>query len=297
MSTLPFSSSAASVRTPPAWLDALRPDDELAASAYENTPAHLRALLKSAVAFYFHLWGEAPAEETRRVRSSAAGFAWARAESPVSWTLAVLDPAHASPARLLAALLPAVLAGVEPVLIVCPDHPPLPVQSVALELAGLENLYVVPTAARSAGPSLSDLVRELATRGEGRLLLFPTEQSRFAPAFRTLRETARALRLRLWQDTPAPRLALLADADEASALADRVRWAHGDAVQEAVSPKARPDRRGFDAWYAVRPDVFEEAATDFPSLLFGPGLEACWLHERLTPAFFRVARHAVRLHP
>ena len=172
MSTLPFSPSAASVRTPPAWLDALRPDDELAASAYENTPAHLRALLKSAVAFYFHLWGEAPAEETRRVRSSAAGFAWARAESPVSWTLAVLDPAHASPARLLAALRPAVLAGVEPVLIVCPDHPPLPVQSVALELAGLENLYVVPTGARSAGPSLSDLVRELATRGEGRLLLF-----------------------------------------------------------------------------------------------------------------------------
>lgn len=286
--------SAAPGMMPPAWLDALRPGDGFATAAYENTPAPLRALLKSAVAFYFQLWGEAPAGETRRVISPAAGFAWTAGANPVSWTLAVLDPGHPSPARLLAALVPAVLAGVDMVLIVCPDRTPRPVHSVALELAGLENLYVVPTDTR---PALPDLIGELTAQGEGRLLLFPTAQSRLGPTFRILRETARVRRLRLWQDTPAPRLALLADEADAASLRDKLQWAHGDAVLETFPPGARPGRSGYDAWCAARPSVFERALADTPPLLLGPGLEACWLHQRLVPPFFRVVRHAVRFYP
>lgn len=308
MSPLVFSPSAASssatVSSPtlPAWLDATRPDDRLAASAYENTPAPLRALLKSAIALYFQLWGEMPAEKTHRVRNPAAGFAWQRAERPVPWTLAVMDPAYASPARLLAALLPAVLAGVDMILVVCPDQPPAPVQNVALDLAGLENLYVVPSAGASA-PTVRDLVHELAAQGEGRLLLFPTEQSRFSSLFQTLRETARSLPLRLWEDRPAPRIALIADdadgedkADEAI-LRNNLQWAHGDAVVRRVSPGVRPEWNNFAAWCAARPDIFEELAAGHAPLLLGPGMEACWLHDGVIPAFFRTVRHAIRLYP
>lgn len=297
MSTLFPSPSAAPGMTPPAWLEALRPDDGLAAAAYESTPAPLRALLKSAVALHFQLWGEAPAQVTRRVLSPTSGFAWTTGDGPVSWTLAVLDPAHASPARLLAALIPAVLAGVDLVLTVCPDHAPRPVQNVALELAGLENLYVVPTQVRSGRPGLPELIAELAASGEGRLLLFPTARSRFDPIFQSLREAARGLRLRLWQDTPAPHLALLADEGDAAALRKTLHWAHGDAVLETFAPGSLPDRRDFDAWYAPRPPVFEQALVSEPPLLLGSGLEACWLHARLRPDFFRAARHAVRLYP
>lgn len=299
------SPSAGSGPTPPAWLEAMRPDDRLAASAYENTPAPLRALLKSAIAFHFQFWGEMPTEQTQGVRNPAAGFAWQRAERPVPWTLAVMDPAYASPARLLAALLPAVLAGVDMILVVCPDQPPAPVQNVALDLAGLENLYVVPSAGASA-PALTDVVRELAAQGEGRLLLFPTECSRFSPLFQTLCETARGLRVRLWQDMPAPRIALVTDdadgkdgedrAGEA-ALRDKLQWAHGDAVVQRVSPGAWPAGNGFAACCAARADVFEKVAAGHTPLLLGPGLEACWLHDGVSPLFFRIARHAIRLYP
>ena len=284
---------------PPAWLDTLRPDDRLAAAAYENSPAPLRALLKSAIALYFQLWGETPSETAHSVRNAAAGFAWERAEGPVSWTLAVMDPAYASPARLLAALMPAVLAGVEMILLVWPDKPPAPVQSVALDLAGLENRYVMPSAGDSA-PTVTDLIRELTAQGEGRLLLFPTERSRFSPLFQAVRETARALRVRLWQDRPAPCIALIADgADSAgeAALRDRLQWAHGDAVVQVVSPGKRPGRNDFAACCTARPAAFEEPAAAYAPLLLGPGMEACWVHEGLSPRFFRLARHAIRLYP
>lgn len=291
--TLPFPSlpSAPEPTTPPAWLDALRPDDGLAAAAYDTTPGPRRALLKCAVAFQFHLWGEAPAEETRRELSPATGFARTSVERPVSWVLAVLDPAHAAPARLLAALLPAVLAGAGMVLIVCPDRPPTPAQLVALELAGLENLYVLP----HGGPSPVTLLEELAACGQGRLLLFPTEQKRLAQPFQALREGARRLRVRMWQDRPAPRIALLADRDDAAALREQVLWAHGDAVIETFTPVDRPDWRGFDACCAAPEYLTDVPFPDGPLLLLGPGSEACWLHERLDRHFFRTAACAVRL--
>lgn len=210
-----------------------------------------------------------------------------------------MDPAYASPARLLAALLPAVLAGVDMILVVCPDQPPAPVQNVALDLAGLENLYVVPSAGASA-PTVTNLVRELAVQGEGRLLLFPTEQSRFSALFQTVRETARSLRLRLWQDTPAPRIALLVDGTDETGEAtarDKLQWAHGDAVVRLVQPGTQPERNDFAAWCAARPDIFGKLAADHAPLLLGPGLEACWLHDGVSPGFFRITRHAVCLYP
>ena len=58
----------------PGWLDACRPDDALYADAYEGTPAELRALLKTAIAFAFHRWPLADDEERTTRRSARSGY-------------------------------------------------------------------------------------------------------------------------------------------------------------------------------------------------------------------------------
>lgn len=289
-----LSSSDGSVRfQPPAWLDSWRMDDAHAAQAYEQTPAPRRALLKTAIALHVQLWGEAPAEEIRRVASSARGFVHARADRPAAWTLAVVDPAHAAPARLLAALLPAALAGVEAIMVVFPERQPTPPLSVALELAGLENVYVLPA---TANPGLPDVVRELAARAEGRMLLFPTARSRLAEPFMSLRETARRQRIRLWQDRPEPRIAVAGQpGPDAQNL---LRWAHGDAVLapvSAFSPQAGSVDRAkrLDACWAPAPEMPVPGCP----LILTPGLEAFWLADRLDRGFFRTFTHTVGLFP
>lgn len=276
-------------RQPPSWLDAWRPDDSYAAQAYEQTPASRRALLKTAIALHVQVWGEAPAEENHCIASTTLGFIHSRAERPVAWTLAVLDPGYAAPARLLAALLPAALAGVEAVMVACPGQPPAPSLSVALELAGLENLYIRPATADRALP---DLLQELAVSGEGRLLLFPTAQSRLSASFTALRETARTLRIRLWQDRPAPRIAV---AGQPGAGAEELlRWAHGDAVlvpARAIPPQEdlKGRRNMAQACWIPAPGT-----PGFPCpLTLGPGLEAFWLADRLDRNFFRTVAHMV----
>jgi hypothetical protein len=59
----------------PDWLDACRPDDALYADAYEGTPAELRALLKTAIAFAFHRWPSMEGENSLIRRSGRSGFA------------------------------------------------------------------------------------------------------------------------------------------------------------------------------------------------------------------------------
>ena len=54
--TLPENETTMPTIEIPGWLEACRPDDDLYADAYEGTPAELRALLKTAIAYAFHRW-------------------------------------------------------------------------------------------------------------------------------------------------------------------------------------------------------------------------------------------------
>lgn len=252
----------------PGWLEACRPDDALYADAYEGTPAELRALLKTAIAFAFHRWPLAD-DEVRTTRISArAGFRHSTASYPAGWTLAFLGPGFASPARLLAALVPAVIAGCGRILIVS-EQAFSPAVCTALELAGLEDSFLL---AVDQMPGLYEDLRALCP--DGRMLAFPGADGAFTPAQQELMHSAALDGMPRWRDLPAPRIVSLHASG--SSADEYLHWLYPDA--EFLS-EAAP---GIAAAFA--PDESALPAIAAPHVC-GPGLEACWPGP--TPDFYR----------
>ncbi|MDR2892652.1 MAG: histidinol dehydrogenase [Deltaproteobacteria bacterium] len=127
----------------PEWLDERLLDS--GPGAYETLEPRLRAALKSQIALLHRYHGELEGWECQSRDWLGREL---RAEStPKSWALFLLDKAYASPSGLLAALMPAILAGVEEVLVcLLADEDEknfelsLPI-SAALELAGVEQVW------------------------------------------------------------------------------------------------------------------------------------------------------------
>lgn len=269
----------------PAWLDAVRQPDEKQAAAYEACPSDFRAGLKTAIAFAFHLWGESASCFETRLENSHSGFAHTLSCRPAAWTLALLSPNYISPARFIAAILPAIMAGVGKILIASLNTAPSSALCAAIELAGLEDIFILP----SGTDDIPRLIRELhAQHSDGRILLFPSaanEESGFPIA----RQTANELKLRLWQDDTVPRLSITPPAGkngadekhEQTLRRDIVTWAHGDA--EILDYAECGIAAHFGQEYT---DVFPDPQAP-PPLSFGPGLEACWIHPLLNPEYFR----------
>ena len=249
----------------PGWLEACRPDDSLYADAYEGPDAELRALLKTAIAFYFHRWGLRDGESCSENASPRMGFRHIEKTAPAPWALAVLGRGFASPARLLSALVPAVTAGVGRILIVSESGFTAPVIA-ALELAGLEDSFI--TSSEQTARLFNELY-ELSP--EGRLLVFPDADGRMDQAQSSLLHQAATLAMPRLRDMPAPILSLYDDTSEPQR---RLRWLYPDApvVREPVS--------GVRAAYGP-------AHAAFPAVPFsaGPGMEACWPGP--SPEFFR----------
>lgn len=148
--------------------------DESFARAYEALSGAERALLKLCIARLHAVYGEAPAFEAR-TRRFAQGFGLQEDSSPADWALVLCPALCPSPAALLAAVMPAVFAGLER-LLVC-FTPPASAPSAAspnaiaapllaaLELAGIERAFF------SSGQELRCwLAQQGHVPGGGRLL-------------------------------------------------------------------------------------------------------------------------------
>ena len=98
-----------------AWLDAHEVDDSLIARAYESVGGQGRAILKKNIARIHRLWGELPPREQLSRRFSR-DFCRDLDDQPVSCALICCPAAFSHPAPLLAAVMPAVLAGVQSIL-------------------------------------------------------------------------------------------------------------------------------------------------------------------------------------
>lgn len=134
--------------------------------AYENLDAALRAHLKRQIATLHEAWLP-EARPVGRLLALADGASLARPKTALDSALFVLDEAYASPAGLIAALLPALMAELPNIFIVrqgggsAPLHPAL---SAALELLGREDVYTLPPEPCAA------LAAELGAGGAGRVL-------------------------------------------------------------------------------------------------------------------------------
>ncbi len=130
----------------PALLGGRRLDDGVFAQAYASISPTRRALLKSCIA---SLYAMRPGTAVRD-RQSVDGYGPAGSvlfrQAPLAWTLVVTDGAFASPARLLAACLPALCARIPHVAVLragAGSPWPLPL-ALALELAGVEDVFDAP---------------------------------------------------------------------------------------------------------------------------------------------------------
>ena len=258
----------------PPWLAGCLVSDSKLGQAYEDTPPKLRALCKHALAVLHAFFGEAPDREERSLSRSAQGLYARACTRPADWALVIVDADYVSAPRLLAALMPALLARVPLVLCASTPGPARPELLCALELAGQEQIYVLD------GSQSLDLLRSLAPQpGEGRLVLL------HRGALSSLRALAVDAELPCWEEQRAPLLSICGP-EPATALID---LAHPDARRAGdAAPNIAPD-----AAYCSGPDAVHLQAP----LILPPGMEGCWLHPSLTPDFFRVRALAFSLAP
>lgn len=152
-----------------AWLEAHVLDDECLGRAYEALVPRERTSLKLCIACLCDIWAERPAKETR-TRLFRQGFGLREETGAVPWVLLACDPVAVSGPELLAAALPALLAGTPrllPCFLLSPREaePPAPLLA-ALELAGVERVFAAGEAA------VAELLEELeAAAPGGRLVL------------------------------------------------------------------------------------------------------------------------------
>lgn len=161
-----------------AWLDAHALDDACVGAAYESVSARERAALKLCIARLHAIYGESAARERRR-RCFRQGFCLEEEEVPAPFALVVCEAAYRWPSAFLAAVMPALLAGVTRVLPCflpsgrdadgCAE--PRASLLAALELAGVERSF---TAGEEEAQSL---LRDLAREEEGGCLVLLGERS------------------------------------------------------------------------------------------------------------------------
>lgn len=274
-------------------------DDAAFAAAYEATGDVGRARLKTCIARLHVLYGAAGGAGGGDVREGSTairwrqGFASLEQVAPCAWTLVCVDAAWTSAPRLLAALLPALFAGVGSVAVVRVngDGPwPAPVLA-ALELAGQE---VVADAAPAVMPALlRSFAHGGASQGMGRLLLLGEHPDAAS-------DQARALGVPVWRDDPAPIIGIADGTPEIASFdwldaAAALRAAHPDAafVEVPATPSALVSQTPLAA-VACGPD-HASAWLGHAGLVLGPGHEWCWMHPGLSPAWF--TRRAVALLP
>ena len=124
----------------PVSLDEFLVADAAFGAAYDAVSPEERAVIKAAVARMAIVQEKAEALSRYSVTMVRQGFTLHERTCPVSWTVVLWDAAYAGPTRVLAALMPAMLAGV-PNILACRigDHGEFPAPLLAaLELAGQE---------------------------------------------------------------------------------------------------------------------------------------------------------------
>ena len=264
----------------PAWTkDHLVSEDRMG-EAYEALDPAARAAVKTAMAMYFRY--DEPAREILHEQRNdpLSGFWRTRTVFCAPWAVIAVTPAYTASARLLAALMPAILCGVPQTACVCVDGEPSDPVLATCELAGIDTVLKLSLA------ELCALLEETQP-GPGRLVLLHEGE------LDMVRRQARGLGVPCFEERRSPVLTILRP--ELFNL-DVLRFAQGEkAVFRALNS---PDAATPDVLYAsdeaVRNHTLTSAASLFSlsqaQLALAPGCEGFWLHHGLGRSFFLTHR-------
>lgn len=260
----------------PAWIERKRIDDALTAEAYEKAGPTCRAAIKTGTSMFMRY--DAPAREVVHEERTdpSSGFWRSRTVFPAPWAVVAFTPEYTAAARLLGAVMPAIITGVPLIAAVCVGGIPSEPLLTALDLAGIEDIFSL------SDVELSALLEETQP-GPGRLVLLHTGR------LDTLRLQARGLHVPVFEERRAPTITI--PRPELFNL-DVLRFAQGDSpVDEALESPA-PDAPDvlYAAPEAVRRHCLARARSQFSlgmaPLALTPGCEGFWLHHGLGRSFF-----------
>ena len=102
----------------PLWLQDYQIADDIFGEAYEATLPPQRAWLKKTIAQVYGINSPEAPSRTWNVNTWRGGFETEVSTAPLEWTVLLLDEKSVSAVRILAALVPALAAGVKNILAV-----------------------------------------------------------------------------------------------------------------------------------------------------------------------------------
>lgn len=270
----------------PDWVEEHRLDDARTAAAYEQAGPGARAAIKTAMAMYFR-YDDSTREAIHEHRTDQlSGFWRSRTVFPAPWAVLAVTPRYCAAARMLAALMPAIICGVSSIACVCVDGEPSAPCLTTLDLAGIDDVFSLSAAELSA-------MLEETQPGPGRLVLLHTGE------LDIIRRQARALHIPCFEERRPPVLTI--PRPEIFNL-DLLTFAQGeDCVHRALqSPSpAAPDVL-YGSEEAVQSHCLARTDTPFSlgmaPLALAPGCEGFWLHHGLGRSFFLAHRVGFGIH-
>lgn len=272
----------------PEWLNGLLLPDATFASAYAAVSSQQRALFKTAIARAHAILGPQRDRDCLTSRSLRQGVDVAISTAPASCAVVLFD-SDSSPAFVLAALVPAFLAGVPEVLAVhVGDDAPSKEMLTALELAGQEDVAVMDA------DRCFELLAETDAADGLRVCVAGSQGASCVP----IPEVAG---LALWR-APVPGtlgvwLGDHAD-DEEGVDADAIAFCHPHVALDLCHASEQDDGPLFEDFLARHDVVFvpeQRLVQSLPwcSLVLGPGEESAWLWPDLSVEFFLLFRFGI----
>jgi hypothetical protein len=271
----------------PDWLGTFLVPDEEFGEAYESTTPERRAWLKTCIARLHVLHGAAGMTWGRAEKQWRQGFVSVAEIRPVDWTIVFLAGEYASGPRSVAALMPALLAGVANVLVVRIADEGAPWAAPVLagfELAGQEAVVNL------AADRVPVLLSEMANKGSGRfLVLGKIDEALKAAVARFALDCSP--HVACWFEPVSGSLAIAGAEDACDIDEDLLSWAHPDLQivrYDGENLEMVQEEGGFLA-LAGTPDLVDIVPDSIP-LMLGPGQEGCWVWPELEPQFFMQRR-------
>ena len=256
------------------------PDDFLVADAafaeaYDACSSEERASVKTAIARMAAVSGVADTVVRHTHARMRQGFSLHATSCPASWAMVLWDSAYTSPARVLAALMPAILAGVPNILVcrVVQDGTRFPQGLLAaLELAGQELVA-------ECGPedALALVSRCCGEDARGRVILLG-QDAVFGGIGRVAAERGVPL---LWYGAPA-RIGIVASSFAGPVDDAALRFAHPEAVLAAFEEGGAQE--AFSAIFCAEAAVLQYLGE--APLVLSPGNESYWVWPGLFRDFF-----------
>ncbi len=240
-------------------------DDALRAKAFDQASAIQRACLKNAIAFH-SLMGEGPSQIKLEQEFKPKGYALIKQLKPAPWLMCFCAESYISPARFIAALMPACMAQVPNILVIHVTTKPAMSLLLALELMGIEQAFALH---KNNLVLLQDMFMSAIDCNETGRLLFLGQDANFAP----MQQKAKDFKIPMWTEGEPPHIYCNIVKENENLL----RWAQGDAqFCKQLEPNVQ-------AVYGN----FNDNATYIPMQQWADGMEACYVHEQLGQDFFK----------